>query len=82
MTNRLDEIRPIFAEVLGEAAEVITAETSATDVEGWDSFAHISIVVGVEEKYGVSFTTEDLGKLTCVGDFLDLLQQKLKANAA
>lgn len=78
MTANLEEIRPIFIEVLGEKARSITEKTSATDVEGWDSFAHITIVVAVEEKYGVSFTTQELGKMTCVGDFVDVLNGKLQ----
>ena len=82
MTDRITEITPIFAEVFGDPTTEIAPETTAADVEGWDSFAHISIVVGVEEKYGVSFTTEELGKLTCVGAFVELLEGKLKQAAA
>ena len=77
MNVNLDEIRPIFIEVLGEKGRTITETTTAPDVEGWDSFAHITIVVAVEEKYGVSFTTEELGQMTCVGDFIKVLDGKL-----
>jgi len=41
MTVSLEEIRPIFVDVLGEKARTITEKTRASDVEGWDSFAHI-----------------------------------------
>lgn len=77
MSVGLEELRPIFVDVLGEKAGVITEITTATDVEGWDSFAHITIVVAVEEKYGVAFTTEELGQMTCVGDFIQVLGKKL-----
>ena len=77
MSINLEEIRPIFIDVLGEKALTITEKTSASDVEGWDSFAHITIVVAVEEKYGASFTTEELGQMTCVGDFINVLNGKL-----
>ena len=77
MSVDLEEIRPIFIEVLGEKARAITEKTSASDVEGWDSFAHITIVVAVEEKYDVSFTTEELGQMTCIGDFISVLNGKL-----
>ena len=77
MSASLEEIRPIFVEVLGDEARSITEKTSATDVEGWDSFAHITIVVAVEEKYNISFTTEELGQMTCVGDFINLLDAKI-----
>jgi acyl carrier protein len=77
MTVSLEEIRPIFVDVLGEKARTITEKTRASDVEGWDSFAHITIVVAVEEKYGVAFKTEELGQMTCVGDFITVLNGKL-----
>lgn len=77
MSVDLEEIRPIFIDVLNEKARMITEQTTASDVEGWDSFAHITIVVAVEEKYGVSFTTEELGQMTCVGDFINVLNGKL-----
>jgi acyl carrier protein len=77
MSVDLEEIRPIFIDVLDENARTITEKTTASDVEGWDSFAHITIVVAVEEKYGVSFTTEELGQMTCVGDFINVLNGKL-----
>jgi acyl carrier protein len=76
MSVSLDELRPVFIEVLGDKAATITEKTTATEVEGWDSFAHITIVVAVEERYGVSFTTEELGQMTCVGDFITLLNTK------
>ncbi len=76
MNGNLDELRPVFVEVLVQNGSTITETTTATDVEGWDSFAHITIVVAVEEKYGVSFTTEELGQMTCVGDFISLLNSK------
>lgn len=79
MNVKLEDIRPIFIEVLGPAASVISEKSTAQDVEGWDSFAHISIVVATEEKYNVTFTTEELGAMTCVGDFLSLLDSKLAA---
>ena len=77
MSVDMEEIRPIFIDVLGEKARTITEATTASDVEGWDSFAHITVVVAVEEKYGVSFTTQELGQMTCVGDFIQVLNGKL-----
>jgi len=36
----------------------------------------ITIVVAVEEKYGVAFKTEELGQMTCVGDFITVLKRQ------
>lgn len=67
---------PIFQDVFSDPSLQISAATSAKDVDGWDSFAHINLIVALEEHFGVSFSTAELGKMACVGDLIVLLQQK------
>lgn len=72
----IEQITEIFQEVFDNPELVITEETNASHVEGWDSFAQINIIIAVEEKYNIEFTTKEIGNLTCVGDMLDLLRTK------
>jgi acyl carrier protein len=69
-------LTPVFQEVFSDPSLQITESTSAKDVEGWDSFAHINLIVAIEEQFGVSFSTAELGKMLCVGDLVTLLKQK------
>jgi len=55
---------------------VITPKLSAADVEGWDSFAQISIVVAAEEHFSIEFRSKELDGLKNVGDFVTLILQK------
>ena len=52
--------------------------TTAADVEGWDSLAHINLVVAIEKKYKVKFALGELQELKNVGDMADLLATKLQ----
>ena len=45
--------RAAIAEETGVAADSITAETTAADVEGWDSLAHVRIMLNIEARAGV-----------------------------
>lgn len=72
----IKQITEIFQEVFDNPELVITEETNASHIKDWDSFAQINLIVALEEKYNIKFTTEEIGNLTCVGDMLNLLQTK------
>ena len=72
----IKRLNPIFQEVFSDDALQISEATSAKDVEGWDSFAHINLIVALETDFNVSFTTAELGTMNCVGDLITLLRQK------
>jgi len=55
----------------------ITLETRAADVPQWDSINHINIVVAVESAFKIKFRTAEIERLRKVGDFVELIEQKL-----
>ena len=63
----------IFREVFDEPALTLTAATTAADVPGWDSMAHITIVVEAERRFGIKFHTSEIESLHNVGDFMSLI---------
>ena len=73
----LTRITPIFTDVLDDDAIVLTRETTARDVEGWDSLAHINLIISIEKEFKISFTLVELQGLKNVGDMLDLVVRKI-----
>jgi len=65
----------IFAEVFGREVALSPALT-AKDVAGWDSFKQIEIVMAVEERWGMRFSTRELDGLRCVGDLVAVVAGK------
>ena len=51
-------------------------ELTAKDVQGWDSFKQIEIIMASEEKYGIKFTTRELDSLQNVGDLVRVVTAK------
>jgi len=72
----MEKVTEIFREVFDDADLVITEKTNASHIKDWDSIAQINLIIAFEEKYDLKFTTEEIGNLTCVGDMLNLLQEK------
>jgi acyl carrier protein len=66
----------IFEEVFDDDSIRVAPELSAKDVEGWDSLAHIRMILAVEKAFQVRFTTSEIGKLEKVGDLAALIEAR------
>jgi acyl carrier protein len=73
------EVAPIVREVLELPELAVTADTSAEDIEEWDSFNQINILVAVEAKFGVKFKTAEIETLKNVGTLAGLIAEKLQS---
>jgi acyl carrier protein len=72
-----ERLTGIFRDVLGDDSIVLTPNLTAKDVENWDSANHISLVAGAEAAFGVRFRTAELEGLRNVGEFVELIHQRL-----
>lgn len=75
----LEELTDIVRSVLGERDVVLRAETVAADVPGWDSMAHIAVVVEAECRFGLTFAVTEIEALHRVGDLVRLIEVKRAA---
>ena len=76
----LAQVREIVGDVLDQPDIKIGATTSASNVEGWDSFNHINIVVAIESHFGIKFKTAEIEEVRDVGELIALVHEKLEAN--
>lgn len=79
MDNILEELQPIFRDVLDQPDLVLTRESNATNVPDWDSLAHINLVTAIERKYKIKFALGELQELKNVGEMVDLIRAKIAA---
>jgi acyl carrier protein len=77
-SGTLERLKKIIHQVLGDDQAVLTLDTTAQDVPGWDSFNHINIIVGAEMEFGVKFNASELEELKNVGDFVALVEKRLE----
>ena len=55
----------------------INRETTANDVDGWDSLSHMGIIVEVENEFNINFQFSEIANLKNIGDFVDLINSKI-----
>ena len=73
----IKEIQPIFRDVLDLPDLQLTRQSNASSVEGWDSLAHVNLVMGIEKRYKIKIALGELQDLKNVGEMADLIQKKL-----
>ena len=71
----LARIEEIVRDELDDESIALTEQTRASDVDGWDSLAHVRIVIAVETAFGLRFDTSDIGALKAVGDLAALVER-------
>jgi acyl carrier protein len=77
-TQILEQLTAIIRDALDDQNLTLTPETVAADVPAWDSLAHINIVVATEMGFGIKFKTAELEQLRNVGEFVSLIERKLR----
>ena len=75
--NIRETLQEIFRDMLDLDDLVLKNETSASDIEEWDSLAHVNLVVAIEREYSVNFTLSELQDLKNIGDMVELINKKV-----
>lgn len=73
----LEQIQEIFRDVLDDEEIVLSEETTAEDVEGWDSLTHIQLIVAIEKQFKIKFTSREILSWKNVGELVSCLAAKL-----
>jgi len=75
-TEILQKLTMIFHEVFMRDDIVLTPDLTAKDVDGWDSFKQVEIIVATEEAFGVKLSTKEIDNLQRVGDLARIVSEK------
>lgn len=71
----MEKLGDIFIDVFDDDEIALTPETTASDVDGWDSLTHIRLMLTVERAFGTKFSATEIGKLKNIGDLVALIRQ-------
>jgi acyl carrier protein len=71
-----EQLTQIFHDVFDDDTIVLRAETTASDVAGWDSMKMVLLIIAVEQHFAIKLRTRDMDALKCVGDFVGIIASK------
>ena len=69
-------VNEIFVDVLDNPNIVIDLNTTANDVEDWDSLNHIQLVVAIEKRFNVRFKSNEIRNWENVNEMLESILAK------
>ncbi len=72
-----EQLTELFREIFSDDDIVLKPETTAADIDGWDSFNHISIIVSVETRFGIKMETREIEGLNNIGILVATIEKKL-----
>ena len=72
----LEILNGIFRQVFDDNSLIVTRNTTANDIEEWDSLTHMNLVMAVEQHFKIRFALGELQSLRHVGDMADLVNKK------
>ena len=63
MKQLTNDIQQVFQIVFGDEQLVLRDEMTANDIEGWDSLAHLNLVIAIEKRFGIKFANAEISRL-------------------
>lgn len=71
------KLNEIFEDVLDlDETPDLKNETTANDIEEWDSLAQVQLIVAIEKAFGIKFTAKEIMTWKNVGDMINSIESK------
>ena len=71
--NVYEKLNVVFRDVFDDESIEVNDATTADDIEDWDSFEHINLVVGVEDEFGFKIPMGKVVTMKNVGEMVDII---------
>lgn len=71
----LKKITDICRDVFEDETLVIDDDTTASDVDGWDSLTHLSLINEIENEFNIKFTLGEITGSKNMGELIDVIEK-------
>lgn len=73
-----ERLNRVFREVFDDDSITLDDKTTADDIEDWDSFEHINLIVAVEEEFSFKIPIGKTVTMKNVGEMVDIILENGK----
>lgn len=70
-----EKLNEIFSDVFDEEI-VVTGNTVADDIEGWDSLTHITLMSEIEDAFNIKFSMKEILNMKNVGELAEIIGKR------
>ncbi len=68
-----EKVNEIFRDNFDDESITVNEETTADDIEDWDSLEHINLIAAIENVFGMKFTMGEVVSMKNVGEMVDII---------
>ena len=70
-----ERLNKVFQEVFDDETIEVNDDTTSEDIDDWDSFEHINLIVAVEEEFSIKIPMGKVVTMKNVGEMADIILQ-------
>ena len=71
-----ERLNDVFQNVFDADDIVVDRDTTADDIDDWDSLEHIRLIAAVEREFGIKFTMKEVSAMKNVGEMMDIIAER------
>lgn len=72
-----EKLNEVFRDVFDDDEITVSDDTTADDIDDWDSLEHVNLIVEVENTFGIKFNMGEVNNMKNVGEMVDKILSKL-----
>lgn len=77
MDEIYERLNGVFRDVFDDDSITVNEDTTADDIEDWDSLNHITLIDAVESEFGVRFTMGEVSGMKNVGEMAKIIKERM-----
>lgn len=71
-----DRLNEVFRDVFDDDEITVNEDTTADDIEDWDSLEHINLISAVEDEFGIRFKMGEVSSMKNVGEMVEIIKSR------
>ncbi len=72
-----EKLNEIFRDNFDDESITVNENTTADDIEDWDSLEHINLIASIESEFGMKFTMGEVVTMKNVGEMVGIILSRI-----
>ena len=78
MNEIYERLNEVFQDVFDDDSLTVNPNTTAADIEDWDSLSHITLMAAVEDEFRMKFSMKEVVEMKNVGEMVTIIAARRK----
>ena len=78
MNEIYERLNEVFQDVFDDDSLSVGPNTTAADIEEWDSLSHITLMAAVEDEFRLKFSMKEVVEMKNVGEMVSIIAARRK----